>query len=369
MSRPLRVLQLMKTLRRGGAEVLAASLPAFHSSDVEITIAAFDRADDGLSSEIERAGARVRFIDAPTHLGLLTAVDRIARAIRTGRFDLVHCHLPLVGVVGRLAAQCARRPVVYTEHNIFRCYHPATRMLALATWHLQRTAIAVSAEVAAAMPPGPEIVVVKNGVDTARFCKDRAAGAEFRRELGIRPDDLLVGAACVFRRAKRLDRFIDVAAIVLAREPRARFVLAGYGPLEEDIKRRLRNAGLGDRVRLLGAQADVRPLLSALDVYLMTSDFEGLPIALLEAMAAEVPVVAPAVGGIGEVVRHGDTGLLSTTEAPVLAEAVLDLLRAPAEERNRFGRRGRDHVVAEHGLAATARAIEGVYANALEAFR
>ncbi len=356
----------MKTLRRGGAEVLAASLAAAHRSDVEMLFGYFHAGQDTLAAQLEALGVRAICIPSYSQAGIIASADRIARLLVRERIDLVHCHLPLVGSVGRLASSYAGKPLVYTEHNLFSSYHPATRLMARATWHLQRHVIVVSEEVRRSLPSGdggPPVTLVRNAVDVARFHHDAVAGASMRATLGIPRDARVVGTVAVFRPAKRLDRWLRVAKGVAARDPGAHFLLVGFGPLEQEVRDWAGAAGLGSRLVMPGPQDDVRPFLSAMDLYLMTSDFEGLPIALLEAMAQELPVVSTAVGGIPEVLVDGEMGALVPRDIDAIVERVTSLLRS--ETLTLLGRRGRARIDERHGIGAMARTIEQIYDDVL----
>jgi glycosyltransferase involved in cell wall biosynthesis len=177
---------------------------------------------------------------------------------------------------------------------------------------------------------------------------------------------VLVGTVAVFRPAKRLDRWLSVARRVREREPRVRFVLVGYGPLEGDVREWVRANGLEDVVHLAGAQTDVRPWMSALDVYMMSSDFEGLPVALLEAMAMGVPVLTTSVGGIPEVVEHEQCGMLVGVDDP--ERGLVDLLLRMVSDRSlreRLGRAARERVEQRFGMQRMVREIQDVYDRAL----
>jgi glycosyltransferase involved in cell wall biosynthesis len=169
----------------------------------------------------------------------------------------------------------------------------------------------------------------------------------------------------VFRRQKRLDLWLEVARRIADREPAARFLVVGDGPLRGEIEALAGRLGLGGRVVFPGLLDDVRPCLAAIDVYLMTSEFEGLPLALLEAMAAGRAVMVTAVGGIPEAVTDGETGVVCRFgDVEAQAGGVGDLLADPVR-RAALGAAARRRVVESFGIDRMAAELEAIYRQAL----
>jgi glycosyltransferase involved in cell wall biosynthesis len=206
--------------------------------------------------------------------------------------------------------------------------------------------------------------VVRNGIDVDRLSISPEDGVRARRELGIPLMSPVVGTVAVFRAQKRLDLWLE-AASRLARTTEAHFLLVGDGPMLARIQAQAQALDLGSRIHLPGLQEDVRPYLAAMDVYLMSSEFEGLPLALLEALAVGLPVVATAVGGIPEVLPDQESGILVPFGNPeALARAVSRLLEEP-ELRSKMGQRARQRVAEEFGIERMARELEEVYDRVL----
>ena len=365
--RPVRVVHVIKGLRRAGAEVLLAEgLRAADRGRFHLSYAYFVAAHDDVEADLRALGAAVHCFDTPGAAAMLASVGRVARHLRRVRADVVHAHLPLSGAVARLAGRAAGVPVVYTEHNVVEPYHPLTRLASRATWALQDRVLAVSPDVArSARRHGGRRVpvqVVTNGIDTDRFDRQRVDGGACRRALGVPPGALVVGAVAGFRRQKRLDVWLEAARRVRAEVPGAHFVLVGDGELRPDVERAVAEHGLGGAVRLVGVQDDVRPYLAAMDVFMVSSEYEGLPLAPLEAMSMGVPVVATDVAGVRGVVRPGEVGALVPFGggAAGLASAVVGLARDPAR-RERQGRAARALAVGSYGLERMQRELEAVY--------
>jgi glycosyltransferase involved in cell wall biosynthesis len=199
--------------------------------------------------------------------------------------------------------------------------------------------------IAEGLPPG-RIAVVHNGIEPGR--EPTAVGRiEAKRALGLRQDEVLVGAI------GRLDRVKDfptlIRAIAIARQSglRCRLAIVGSGPQQPVLAETIRALNLGESVQLLGHRDDARALLPAFDLYVNSSIHEGVSLTLLEAMAAALPAIATRVGGNPEVVVHGETGLLAPArDAQALADAIRALVRAPLS-RQSMGRAGRARVL-EH---------------------
>lgn len=168
--------------------------------------------------------------------------------------------------------------------------------------------------------------VIPNGVPTPVFGRDRHA---VRDDLGLDDESFVALLVATLRPEKRVDRFAEAVAAARTRDPRIHGLIAGGGPGLDAA--RSSYAGRDD-VRVLGSRSDIADLMGAADVVCLTSDAEALPLAVLEAMACGRPVVATDVGGIGDAVVHGETGLLVPVDggAPSFADALTRLAADPA---------------------------------------
>jgi glycosyltransferase involved in cell wall biosynthesis len=172
--------------------------------------------------------------------------------------------------------------------------------------------------------------IIRSGIDLAAFRKP-SGGRELRHELGIPAEASLVVQVACFKPQKAPERFVELAALVARRVPAAHFVLVGDGELRGRLEALRAAAGLEGRLHLPGWRRDVAAVYAAATVVTLTSRFEGLPRALVEALAASVPVVAMAVDGVVEVVRDGVNGfLVAEGDTAGLAARVVELLENPA---------------------------------------
>ncbi len=188
--------------------------------------------------------------------------------------------------------------------------------------------------------------------------RDPDSRAECRQAWGIDDSAPVVGIVAALRSEKNHARFLRIARRVANELPTARFVIAGDGPERPRIEQQIAELGLTASVRMLGTVRNTPAVLSMLDLFALTSDNEASPVSILEAMSCQLPVVAPRVGSIPELVRPDQTGLLVDAEDEVAAaEAWLQVLRQPDLAR-RWGKAGRSHVLANGSLKSMTEGYE-----------
>ena len=368
----IRVFHLIKSLGRGGAEtLLVQGLDCADRESFEFAYGYFLPWKDQLVPDLRERGATVREFTARTPAGCLAQAVPVARFLRRWKADVVHSHLPVASITARLAAKLAGVPLVATEHNLLQRYHRATRLATLATWRLQDRVIAVSREVEESIHQHAGRIVptevVLNGVAVHAFRRDEAGAARVRREWEIPSDAPIVGTVAVFRVQKRLGDWLGAARKILDHHPTTHFLLVGDGPERSEVERVSAELGLNGRVHLCGLQSDVRPYLSAMDVYLMSSVFEGLPIAMLEAMSIGLPIVATTVGGIPEVVRTDVEGYLADPgEVDQLSRFVSKILE-DRSLRVRLGNAAHARVENDFGMARMQARLEAIYREVVSA--
>ena len=374
MVEPLRIFQLIKSLGRGGAEMLLPeTLRCADRERFTYRYGYFLPWKNAMVPALETQGVEVACFSAPNNLSILLAANQVATHLRRSEADVLHCHLPIAGVVGRLAGKLATVPVIYTEHNKLERYHPLTRRLNLSTWRWQERVIAVSGDVAESIRIHTNsrvpVDVVLNGVDVDRFERRGVDSAALRRELGIPPAAPVVGTVTVFRLQKGLHDWLEVARTLHERHPGIHFLVVGDGPLREELVAQAGSLGLGDSIHWPGLQQDVRRYLVAMDVYLMSSIFEGLPIALLEAMCMRCAVVSTAVGGIPEVIEDGENGfLVEPGRRQQLAEVTSRLLASP-QVLKRCGEAARRTVEKRFSIRRMTRELEATYLDVVSRYR
>lgn len=321
---------------------------------------------DAFVEEIRAAGTPVRCLDAPKPYSL-GWLRRLRRLVREHDIALVHTHMPLPAVMARLVLPSTRRggpTFVHTEHNMWGRYRWATRWANRLTYRRNAAVIAVSDGVAQSIEATVPVEVVIHGIDGEAMHHGAEARTAARLALGLGREAPVVGTVGNFTAKKDHATLLDAFAQVHADRPGARLMLVGLGPLEDQLRDQAERLGVADAVLFTGMRDDVFELLPALDVFVLSSRFEGLPIALLEAMASGVAPVATRVGGIPEVITDGEDGLLVDPGDPGLLAAALTKLLADDTDRTRMATAAR-HRAADFDLGKAVRHIESVYEDAL----
>jgi sugar transferase (PEP-CTERM/EpsH1 system associated) len=286
------------------------------------------------------------------------------RLFRRESPDVVHTHAWGTLVEGLLAARLARVPVVvHGEHGTLQLRGYQKRIQRRA-WSAADCVLSVSSRLAARMADetglAPErIRTIRNGVDLSRFGQsDRAAA---RRALDLPPDAAVVATVGRLVPVKDHLMLFEAWARLHPQHAGAVLLLPGEGPLRGALEARVSALGLGGRVRFLGHRPDVEGVLAAADVFVLSSESEGLSNTILEAMAAGLPVVATRVGGADEMVVDGETGLLVPPRTPDgMSFALAALLSAPALCRA-MGAAGRARAESEFSLESMVRRYEELY--------
>jgi len=350
---PIRVLWLTKGLGPGGAERLLVSFARLADRErFDLRAAYLLPWKQHLVPALAELGVPAVCLDGRREFDVRW-VARLCRLVRTARVDVVHAHSPMVAALARPALRTLpardRPALVGTEHNVWSSHHRLTRWANRLTLPLEAATLAVSDEVRASMPPhlGRRAEVLVQGVDVDAIAGRRGERAAARAELGVPDDELLVATVANLRANKDYPTMLAAARRLAGAGEPVHFVSVGQGPLAQDLEEERDRLGLGGRFRFLGYREDPVRVLVAADVFCLSSRFEGLPIALLEAMAAGLPAVATRVGGIPAVITDGREGrLVPPGDAVALAAAVGELtdpalrarLAAAASERVRdFG--------------------------------
>jgi glycosyltransferase involved in cell wall biosynthesis len=285
------------------------------------------------------------------------AMAGFVRRLRRERIQVLHTFLVSANVFGTVAGRLARVPVVVTSRRDTG-FSRSPRLRTVEEWLINPLAdqvVAVS-EAAAAVARAEralaaKVVTIPNGVRLRDDPETPSARERYRRELGVADGERLVGIVANLTPVKGHADLLAAAARVVAQAPDVRFVLVGDGPLRGELEAQARSLGIADRVVMTGQRGDVRDLLGALDVAVLSSHTEGMSNVVLEYMAAGLPVVATAVGGNPEVIEDGRTGrLVPPRDAPAMAGALLALLtdRAAAARLGQAAQRHiREHLTLE----------------------
>jgi glycosyltransferase involved in cell wall biosynthesis len=270
-------------------------------------------------------------------------VGRLRGVIRETRPDVVHLHSRRgADVLGGLAARWCRVPVVLSR----RVDNPERPWAARLKYRLFDRVITISQAIRAVLlsegVPAGKIICVPSAVDMAAYAGG-CDGSVFKDAFGFSGNEIVVGVIAQLIPRKGHRHLLQAAPQILARHPEVRFVFLGQGPLEDEIRVQVKDAGLESHVLLAGFRDDLPRILPCLDLVVHPAEMEGLGVSLLQAAAAGVPLVGARAGGVPEIIGN-EAGLLVPPADPVaLAEAVNHLLDDPVG-RERVGQAARDRV-------------------------
>ncbi len=365
MSSKIKVLHIIKSLGRGGAEMLLPETLAIHNQDrFEFHYIYFLPWKDQMVSALAHAGGIVSCFSANNNIQIILKCRKIICYIKENNIEIIHAHLPWAGFLSRLIHKLIRIPVIYTEHNRQERYHGVTFFLNKLTFNWQTLAVAVSEDVNESIcnniKPVIPVQTILNGVNTDSFQRDEKAGELLKQSHGIPKDALVIGTAAVFRFQKRLIEWLEVMKEVCQKDPNVYGIIVGDGPLKEEIYNKRKSLNLEDRILMPGLITEVKPWMSAMDIYMMCSIFEGLPIALLEAMSMKCAIVTTNAGGIKEVIRNDQDGLLvDVTDWSHLPELIGKL--KDRKIRLNFAAKARERVVVSFSLVSMVEQLETLY--------
>ena len=361
---PPTVLQVVLRLDPGGTERLVIEMVRRLHTRVPMAVCCLDAAG-AWADRVTSLGVPLHVLDRQPGFDPRLSWRLAAIARRVGA-DVLHCHHYSPFVYGRLASMLAPGTrAVYTEHGRLSDNPPSMKRWAVN--HLimagARDLFAVSHDLRAhlrqeAVPA--RMQVIWNGVDPGEAPLP-GSGAAARMQLGVASDDWVVGAVARLDPVKDFVMLVEAVTIAARVHPRLRLVIIGDGPERATIEQAIARHGAASHVRLLGHRDDVRALLAGVDVFANSSTSEGISLTLLEAMAAELPIVATRVGGTPEVVVEGRTGLLAPArDAAGFAGALIEASADPTRARA-WGLEGRRRLLAHFTIDEMVRRYEEVY--------
>jgi glycosyltransferase involved in cell wall biosynthesis len=369
----LRVLVLVDGLGlTGGGERLARNLAVHLDPERFDRVLCITRWSDRVAAEpgageaideLRDTGVELLGLDRSSALDLAAWRPLVGR-LRAGQVDILHAHKIGSNIWGA-AWSIVTKPPVFIAHEQTWSFegNPARKLL-------DRELIARRADAFVCVSEEDRRRMIEiEGIDPAKIVYipngipplPAAERATIREELSIPADAPVIGVVCVLRDQKALDVLLRAAAEVHARFPSAKVLIAGDGPMRVELERLRDELGLDDTVHFLGSRADVPALLAGFDIAALSSDYEGTPLAMMEYMAAGLPIVATRVGGVPELIAHERTGLLVEPQAPsALAAELIRLLEEPATAR-RLGAAARERQRAEFSIAAVTARFESLY--------
>jgi glycosyltransferase involved in cell wall biosynthesis len=367
----IRVLQITHDLAIGGLQKVVVNIcKAINRAEFDPSVLCL-RALGPFARDIEALGIRVELLpqkaDGTDYFSFL----KVAAVLRRERPDVIHTHNTQPFLDGTLASVLAGvGAIVHTDHGRQfpdkRRYMWAERLASRRAYRVVGVSDTTSSLLALweRIRP-PKLTTVPNGVECgARLTP--AGLSEKARQLGVDGTHPLLGVVARLSREKGVEFSIRAMPAVARRWPQAMLLVVGEGPLEAELRALVADLGLGAHVRFLGARADVAEILGMLDAFVLPSLSEGLPMVILEALAAGCPIVATGVGGVPSLLRHGTTGLVvAPADSDQLAEAMCTLA-GDRRRRASFAKAGREFVGTGYSVDAMVRHYEQLYREASE---
>lgn len=365
----LTVCFLINNLDTGGAQTLLRNIVELDDQSTGSYTVCYAGGTNELAPEFESLDVEVVDLGARTDRPQFDPrpIVRTLRYFRDCEFDVIHGHLPYGAVLARLAGQRANAAVVTTHHSVQENYHPIERSLEGATRRYDDATVFVSKAVAASFDdrngevPGQ---IIYNGIDAEVFTRQvrTADGEGLRAELGATGDTLVLAVGhCI--RAKRQIDLIKAVDRLTGRddEPAVHLAIVGDGPARSALDAAVEDRELGDYVSVVGRvpHGEIHRYYAAADLFAQVSLYEGMPMTLLEAMAAGLPIIGTAVPGIEEFVDDHVGRLVPPKSPGELAEAVSTL--SDHDSRRRLGRGCTRRVTERYGIDRTVAAYHELY--------
>jgi len=363
---PINVLHIIGSLQVGGAENQVVTLvQALNNARYTVDVCCL--IDQGKQAPLlESQGINVFALNMRLRYWPLAAF-KLYRLMKRLDIKIVHAHLYESGIWGRLVGKLAGVPVfITTEHGMTLWKKRRHVVVEGFANRFTDKMLAVSEDIRQRrikhqnVPP-EKIITLPNAVNIERFTAAPKAD-QIREQLGLDPSAPVIGTVARLVPPKRLDYLLETAAIVCQTIPKARFVIIGDGPLRQSLENQAQQLGLlPDKIQFLGSRQDIPKLLAMLDIFTLSSEREGLPVSLLEAMAASKPVVVTSVGGIPEIIEHRHNGLLVPPHNPAaLAESIVGLIQnQPLREK--LAAQGHQTIKAQYSVTAIAQRIIDLY--------
>lgn len=372
MSRPIHILELRSVRGTGGGpeKTILNGARLADPARFAVTVCYIrDRRDDRFGVSERAEGGDIDYVEVMERHSFDPSIWPKLRRLIAGRaIDIVHSHDYKTNLIAWLLARSSRVPILSTVHGWTGhstrervLYYPGDKWLLARFPRVVAVSTDIKNELVRHGAREDRVTTVLNGIDDRQFRRDRARTREIRASLGLSSGDIVIGAVGRLERQKRFDLLLEAFTELRRARPALKLIIAGDGSLREDLAAHRDRLGLGDSCMFPGLVADVARLHHAFDLFVQSSDYEGTPNAVLEAMALETPTVATDVGGTRELLRDRVEGLIVPSgDAHELARAMERLLGNPAEA-SAMAAAARVRVERELSFAIRMQRVESIY--------
>jgi len=369
---PVRVLELRSVRGTGGGPEKTILLGAALADprNVHVTVCYLrDRRDDVFAIDTRAKHANVDYVEVIERHSFDPQVwPQLKRIIAERKIDLLHAHDYKTNLLALLLSRSCGVAALSTVHGWTGhsareryCYYPTDKRVLARFPRLIAVSSDIARELMAHGAPPARVTTVLNGIDHRQFRRDPSRVAEARAALGLEPQHVAIGAVGRLEPQKRFDILIDAFAALHAKRPELRLVIAGDGSLRRALDEQRNSRGLRNQIILTGHVTDVIPLHHAFDLFVQSSDYEGTPNSVLEAMAMETPIVATEAGGTAELVHDGVDGrIIPVGRMDKLMHAINAALLDPAATR-RMVAHARRRVEGDLSFESRVRKVEYIY--------
>lgn len=341
----MNLVQMIDSFKVGGAEKLQLTFAeAIRSQNVKLTVLCLRNQYDPMRAELEALGARVVVIEGASLLDP-RRLRHLIRFFKEYPQDVIHAHLTTANILGTWVGRWLGLPSIATLHSTSLETGLRGRMELLTMHHLTDKVVAVGHSVKDAYQeavPASKLTVLPNAVKLLPQLS-LAERTSVRHEVTGDPNRCILIAVGRLVAAKGYEDLITAFAQVQQSFKNATLLIVGDGPMRVVMEAKIREHGMEDHIRLLGQRSDVPRLLAAADVFVSSSHWEGLPVSILEAMSAGLPIVATSVGDIPHVLRDG-LGIVVPTKQPDELAMALCAMLGDHQKRVRMGQAAREHV-------------------------
>ena len=366
----IKVVHIVPMLSPGGAERVAVHIVRGLNREryEPVVISYTGRLDCELDRLLDEAGIKVRY------LGKRPGFDyrmyyRLPPVLRECQPDIVHTHLHVLRYALPFLL-LKNAPVLHTVHNL------AAREIETGMRWMQGYAlnhgvvpVAVAEEVAISLERlygVPRCRVITNGIPTQSYAGPQTSREEWRAREGFGPDDVLFVCVARFAPQKNHELLLKAFAQGPAVDPKAHLVLVGDGVLRDKLQAEAKTLCIAHQVHFLGLRADIPDILGAMDVFVLSSDWEGNPLSVMEAMASGLPIVSTAAGGVPDMFEHGKEGFVVATGDTAAFSQCMSILFQDEEARASLGMAAERRAKEKYDVSTMVRAYEEIYEHLIE---